>query len=247
MILITGAAGVCGSLLQKHFTDARYTDIKDFDFKDRGEGREKIIGDLSDSCFCESVLHGVSTLVHLGGQSDPKAEWEKVFKANMIVVDLLFNMAIEKGVSKIIFASTNHVVGQVELNNMPEIYTPGKDIYITSDYPVCPDSYYGVSKCFGEALLSYLAYKNKIAAISLRLGAVLPPDEDTDYAYANRYRKSVGPNSKKEKELVDRLSCLRVSNERWVGAIEYYVHKEWAGHKIRNLSGNRYTWLENEV
>ena len=246
MILVTGAAGVCGSILRKAMLKAVYTDIVEFELENQVS--QKKIGDLADDVFCDDVLEGVDTIVHLGGMSDPQTNWGKVLDANIIGTSNLFVKAAEKGINKIIFASTNHVVGQIELDNMPDIYVEGAGIIADSDYPACPDSYYGVSKSFGESLLSYLCHLHGFSGISLRIGAVLPPDEDSDDAYAIRYRHNHGCiDENKELELYNRLSCLRVSNQRWVDSISKLVESKWHGYKVKNMTGTGYSWLKNEM
>lgn len=54
MILITGAAGVCGEILQEEFPRARYTDASDFILL--SSSSEKYVGDLSCKKFRKLVL-----------------------------------------------------------------------------------------------------------------------------------------------------------------------------------------------
>jgi hypothetical protein len=48
---------------------------------------------------------------------------------------------------------------------------------VAEDDPVNPDTLYGVSKCFGEALGRYLAEQRGLSVIALRIGAFRPVDE----------------------------------------------------------------------
>ena len=45
---------------------------------------------------------------------------------------------------------------------------------VKTSEPVNPGDLYGVSKCFGEALARYMAEKEGVSAISLRIGAFQP-------------------------------------------------------------------------
>jgi uronate dehydrogenase len=66
------------------------------------------------------------------------------------------------GVEAIIFASTMHVLG-MHPRTMP----------LNEDSPVAPDSRYGVSKAFGEALCRLYAHKYHMAVTVLRIGHVV--------------------------------------------------------------------------
>lgn len=58
---------------------------------------------------------------------------------------------------------------------------------ITVDDSICPDSLYGVSKVFGEALARYYSERFGLEAVCLRIGSVLADDHPGQEA---RYRKT---------------------------------------------------------
>ena len=53
---------------------------------------------------------GVDGIVHLGGQA-VEADWETVLQANIVGCYNLFEAARRQGVKRIVFATTNHVIG----------------------------------------------------------------------------------------------------------------------------------------
>jgi uronate dehydrogenase len=72
-------------------------------------------------------------------------------------------------VRRVVYASTNHAVG----------FTPvPADEQLPADTPVRPDTLYGVSKAFGEALARYYVERYGFAVACLRIGtfAERPPD-----------------------------------------------------------------------
>jgi hypothetical protein len=71
----------------------------------------------------------------------------------------LFEAARRKKVRRVVFASSNHAVG----------YYP-RQRRIGVDAPVRPDSRYGVSKAFGEALGAMYAYKHGLRVTCIRIG-----------------------------------------------------------------------------
>jgi uronate dehydrogenase len=83
-------------------------------------------------------------------------------------------------VKKVIFASSNHVIGLYEQDEpyrsivagRYEGTTPSNIPQIDRVMPIRPDGYYGISKAFGEALGRYYAEKYNIQVFCLRIGTV---------------------------------------------------------------------------
>jgi uronate dehydrogenase len=98
--------------------------------------------------------------VHLGGFS-VEGPWQTILDANIVGCYNLFEAARLAGVKRIIFASSNHAVG----------FYPREET-IPAEAPPLPDSRYGVSKAFGEALGALYAMKHGIGVTSLRIGNV---------------------------------------------------------------------------
>lgn len=87
-------------------------------------------------------------------------------------------------VKKVVFASSNHVTGLYE-NDEPyrsicaghyDGLDPGKIPRITHTWPIRPDSLYGVSKAFGEALGRHYAEAFGIETLCLRIGSFIEAD-----------------------------------------------------------------------
>jgi uronate dehydrogenase len=167
-ILITGASGGVGSwlrkLLQPHY-ELVLTDIKPPSALEPHE--TFIAADLADAPAIERAAHGVEGIVHLGGQP-VEAPWETILRSNIEGTYNLFEAARKQGVQRVVFASTNHAVGFY-----PRARTIGGRAL-----PL-PDSRYGVSKAFGEALGALYAYKYGLGVLCIRIGNVndAPLDE----------------------------------------------------------------------
>lgn len=168
-VLMTGAAGGVGTflrpLLLKACGETYLSDLQPV--KDLQPGEHFRAADLSDPTAVQAAVHGMDAIIHLGGQS-VEAAWDVVLDANIKGTYHLFEAARQAGVSRIVFASTNHVVGFYE-----------RDQVIDSNVKVRPDSRYGVSKAFGEALGALYACKHGIRVTNLRIGNVglLPLDK----------------------------------------------------------------------
>ena len=161
-VLITGAAGTIGGFLRQTLRGAypvlRLSDVAPLD--PAGPGEEIDRTDLTDLDAVETMLDGVDGVVHLGGVS-VEDSFEKILPANLLGTTNLFEAARRQGVGRVVFASTNHVVG----------FYP-RDRRIDHQAIPRPDSRYGVSKAYGEALASLYADKYGLGVLSIRIGNV---------------------------------------------------------------------------
>ncbi|MBL8835710.1 MAG: NAD(P)-dependent oxidoreductase [Alphaproteobacteria bacterium] len=159
-VLVTGAAGGIGtrlrSLLKPIYPKLRLSDV--VVPKDLRADEEFVKADLSDLAQVERAVDGVEGVVHLGGRSVEDA-WEVMLPANIVGTYNLFEAARRRGVKRVIFASSNHVVGFYR-----------RDRRIGTHVPVRPDSRYGVTKAYGEALGALYADKYGLRVLCIRIG-----------------------------------------------------------------------------
>ncbi|MEM7750292.1 MAG: NAD(P)-dependent oxidoreductase [Pseudomonadota bacterium] len=167
-VLITGASGGIGThlrkLLRPIYPDLILSDIAEP--KALHPDEKFIQANLNDLSTVEGICDGVDGIVHLGGISG-EAPWESILNSNIVGCYNLFEAARRKGVKRIIFASSNHAVG----------FYPRSET-IPTDVTLRPDSRYGVSKAFGEAIGAMYAYKHGIGVTCLRIGNVGPEPID---------------------------------------------------------------------
>lgn len=169
-VLITGAAGRIGSDLALRLRDAydprllyHHTIPADPPVSDWVQ---------ADSSSVEALLpvvQGMDAIVHMAADPSTRAPWESVLPNNIIATYNLFEAARQAGVRRIVFASTNHVMGMYDRDNQWPIY---------ADQPVRPDSLYGVSKAFGENLGRFYYDQYGLSVICLRIGWMLPEPMD---------------------------------------------------------------------
>jgi uronate dehydrogenase len=159
-VLVTGAAGAIGTRLRKLlkgvYPRMRWSDIRRP--ADLSSDETFVQADLADLAQVESAVAGVDGIVHLGGVS-VEQPWEAVLNANIVGCYNLFEAARRQEVERVVFASSNHAVG---------FYPRTRRIGV--DAPVRPDSRYGVSKAFGEAIGALYAYKHGLRVTCLRIG-----------------------------------------------------------------------------
>jgi uronate dehydrogenase len=167
-VLLTGAAGGLGTLMRGLLPSYGY-DLRLFDMqpvKDAPDGTTVITADLADKDALREAVHGVDAIMHLAGIS-LEASFDKILRANIEGTYNLYEAAREEGVRRIVFASSNHAVG----------FTPrpqGDDPLIPITTPRRPDTYYGLSKCFGEDLAQLYADLHGIDTVSVRIGSCFP-------------------------------------------------------------------------
>jgi uronate dehydrogenase len=161
LILVTGAAGGVATAVRPILRESYRLRLTDrVAAPGLAAGEEFLSAELSDLASIRRAVAGVAGIVHLGGRSG-EASWETIHDANIVGCYNLFEAARMEGVRRIVFASSNHVVGFYR-----------RDERIAADVPVRPDSRYGVSKVFGEALASLYADKYGLEILSVRIGNV---------------------------------------------------------------------------
>jgi uronate dehydrogenase len=168
-VLITGAAGDIGTRLRKILRGV-YPQLRASDIRkpaDLAAGDDFVPADLTDLAQVEKAVAGMEGVIHLGGHS-VEGSWETILNANIIGCYNLFEAARRAGVKRVVFASSNHAIG---------FYPRSQRIGV--NVRVRPDSRYGVSKAFGEALGSLYADKHGLRVTCLRIGNVAdtPVDE----------------------------------------------------------------------
>ena len=169
-ILITGAAGQIGRALRGGLRGAyplmRLLDVAPLG--DAAEGEEVVTADIRDMSAMEQATTGIDCVVHLAGQST-EAGWDKVLPLNIEGCYNVFDAARKSGVKRIVFASSNHAVGFHR-----------RERFIDDRVLPRPDTRYGVSKVFGEALGRLYADKYGLSVACLRIGTFIEPDRPRD-------------------------------------------------------------------
>lgn len=169
-ILITGAAGQIGRALRTGLRGAfpliRLLDVAPLG--DAGAGEEILAADIRDIAALERATAGIDCVVHLAGQST-EAEWDKVLPLNIEGCYNVFEAARRSGVKRVVFASSNHAVGFHR-----------RERFIDNQVLPRPDTRYGVSKVFGEALGRLYADKYGLSVACLRIGTFIEPDRPKD-------------------------------------------------------------------
>ncbi|MFB6956551.1 NAD-dependent epimerase/dehydratase family protein [Streptomyces sp. NPDC056309] len=164
-VLLTGAAGGLGTLMRGLLPEYGY-ELRLLDVRPIEGEPDAIVADLSDRGALREAVRGVDAVVHLAGIS-LEAPFEKVLKANIEGTYHLYEAAREEGVRRIVFASSNHVVGHTPHPG------PGEPL-LPIETPRRPDTFYGLSKSFGEDLAQLYWDKHGLETVSVRIGSCFP-------------------------------------------------------------------------
>ncbi|MFJ9470915.1 NAD-dependent epimerase/dehydratase family protein [Streptomyces caniferus] len=164
-VLLTGAAGGLGTLMRELLPPYGYR-LRLFDQRPVSGEPDAITAGLADTRALREAVRGADAVIHLAGIS-LEAGFEEILRANIEGTYHLYEAAREAGVRRIVFASSNHAVG----------FTPrpadGSGA-IPVDTPRRPDTYYGLSKGFGEDLASLYWDLHGIETVSVRIGSCFP-------------------------------------------------------------------------
>lgn len=160
-LLLTGASGKIATLLRPGLsTIAKQVRLSDIcDVTDLKDNEEYISAELSDPIQVDTIVEGCDGILHLGGLPTENT-FENILKANIVGVHNLYTSAQKFGQPRIIFASSNHVTGAYKFTDM-----------IDASALPRPDSYYGVSKVFGEAVASMYFDKFGQETAAVRIGS----------------------------------------------------------------------------
>ena len=154
-VLLTGAAGRIGTALRERLPALGW-DVRSFDRVPVPGG---IVGDLGSPTDLDAALADVDAVVHMAGQPT-EAPWPVIRDANVDGLVQLFEAVRRAGVRRVVYASSNHAVG----------FTRHAGGELPAYLPPRPDTLYGVSKVFGEALGRYYADRYGLQVACLRIG-----------------------------------------------------------------------------
>jgi uronate dehydrogenase len=167
-IVLTGAAGRLGSTLRPRLASLckhlRLLDSVRIENTQPNETAFKL--DLNDADALMAALSGCDAVVHFAGYPR-EADWNTLLAANITGVISLWDTALRAGVSRMIYASSNHAVG---------LYDRQKRL--NEDVPPRPDSRYGVTKVFMESVAALYAVKHGMKGFGIRIGHSAPEPSD---------------------------------------------------------------------
>ena len=107
-ILITGGAGLVGSVLTKGLKDKFNISILDIK---KVDGVDSHTGDISNIDSIVPAFKGIDTVVHLAGDRRVYGDWDSILNNNIIGLYNIYEAARLSGVKRVVFASSQHATG----------------------------------------------------------------------------------------------------------------------------------------
>jgi NAD+ dependent glucose-6-phosphate dehydrogenase len=181
-VLLTGASGRVGEAILGELGMAY-----DWRLLDRAPPTEEypgefVVADVTDDDAIAAAMEGVGAVIHLAGDPRPSAPWESVWRNNVDGTQTVFEAAVEAGVEKVAFASSNHAVGAYETDERtPGMYRPDGDLELDGSELPRPSNLYGVSKAAGETLGRYYHDAEGLSVVCVRIGNLTEGHPPKDY------------------------------------------------------------------
>ena len=188
-VVVTGAAGFIGS----HLCDALLAEdfevigvdslLSNYDVRFKRENLKGLTPKKNFSLVeaslneleLDGVLKGVDYVFHLAAQAGVRDSWHKRFDeyvdCNIRATQRLCEVARDKGIERLVYASSSSVYGDTETLPMSE------------DHPTRPVSPYGVTKLSGEALCLLYRKNFGLPVVALRFFTVFGPRQRPDMAF----------------------------------------------------------------
>ena len=181
-VLLTGAAGrvgdaILGGLAHEH----------EWRFLDRDPPTEEypgefVVADVTDETAVRDAMDGIDVVIHLAGDPRPEAPWDSVLTNNIDGTQTIYEAAVDAGVEKVAFASSNHAVGAFETDERtPELYRAHDEFRLDGTELPRPGNLYGVSKAAGETLGRYYHDEYGISVVNVRIGNLTKGHPPIDY------------------------------------------------------------------
>ena len=178
-VLVTGASGRVGQVVL-----ARLGETYDLSALNRSPvaGIPCTQADIADLDGIIPAFEGVDAVLHLAA-STMAGDWESLLATNIVGVRNVYEAARIQGVKRVVNISSGATILGYGLES------PYKDLLageyeklpdqwplVNERWPIRPDSVYGASKAWGEALGRYYSDYHGLSIICVRLGAFLADD-----------------------------------------------------------------------
>jgi len=185
-VLLTGAGGRVGQAILSRLADELEWRLLDREPipEDRRHGvpeSASVVADVTDEEAVADAVRGCRAVIHLAGDPRPNAPWDSVLTNNIDGTQTVFRAAVDAGVEKVAFASSNHAVGAYEeAERTPEMYRKCDEFRLEETELPRPSNLYGVSKASGETLGRYYHDEHGLSVVCVRIGNLTeghPPRE----------------------------------------------------------------------
>jgi NAD+ dependent glucose-6-phosphate dehydrogenase len=176
-VLLTGAGGRVGRAILDGIGDTYDWRVLDREplavesLPDSVTDEDVYVADVTDRDAVREAVSGVGAVIHLAGDPRPNAPWDSVLRNNIDGTHAIFETAVETGVEKVAFASSNHAVGAYETDERtPDLYRTHDEYRLDGTELPRPSNEYGVSKAAGEVIGRYFHDHHDLSVVCVRIG-----------------------------------------------------------------------------
>ena len=155
-VMITGAAGAIGSVLAEGLKDRH--EVRGFDTQEMPDLDDAFVGDISDHDLVTAASEGMDAIIHL--VNVPGGEFEHSLQS-MVGTYNVFEAAQQNSVKRVAYASRAGV--------LPQSFYP-RTIQRTMEMLPKPESYYTISKVFGESIGYMYSARFDMEVVAVRIG-----------------------------------------------------------------------------
>jgi uronate dehydrogenase len=188
IVLITGAAGNLGAKLRRQWQDRYLLRLLD---RDPHGDADILAADLSrwESKWVE-MFRGADVVVHLAADPTAQQTWTNLIGPNVDALIHVFEAAAQAGVKRLLYASSNHVLGGYKDDPEPAMLTtdtpsrPGARYVVEGE--ARDSTAYGSAKLFGERLGRCYVDARGLSVLAIRFGWVRPGDNRSQDIPADR-------------------------------------------------------------
>jgi len=185
-VLLTGAGGRVGQAILSRLADEYAWQLLDREPipEERRHGvpeADSYVADVTDTEAVAEAVRGCGAVIHLAGDPRPNAPWDSVLANNIDGTQTVLRAAVDAGVEKVVFASSNHAVGAYEeADRTPDMYRKDDEFRLDGSELPRPSNLYGVSKASGEVLGRFYHDHHDLSVVCVRIGNLTeghPPRE----------------------------------------------------------------------
>lgn len=224
-VAVTGGHGLVGRILGEQLDPDR--------FELRLLGRAD--ADVTDLDALDRAVAGSDAIVHLAANAEVGASWEDIVGPNLIGAYHVFEAARRRDARRVVFASSNHVVGMY-LTDAQRFDDPERPVEVAADAPIRPDSLYGASKAWGEALGRLYAERHGLEVVCLRIGWVT--DDDRPPQPSNAFRGDPDVQRRAPAMWLSHRDCASLVSASLVAPVEFAI--------VYGVSDNAGRWFSLE-
>ena len=267
-VLVTGPYGEAGEAILEHLYGREEYEFTFLNRSDHPE-YETHVADVADYDAIRPAFDGQDAVVHLAAQSDAGAGLEEIVDPNIVGTDNVLRAMDDAGVEKLVYASSQRVMGLYEEDHAPALYEEDYPLTLDHESLPMPDGYYGASKEFGEHLCRLAVRRNTSVeqAYSLRISSVRTAEYDHPYGDAERgvdrgeedvlteddevwdqsQTGSWERDSERYQEMVDRLKATWTSQRDFAHLIECCLRVETVSYDVfYAVSDNAARWFDTD-